>query len=514
MVVHFTSLTLLLILLSSLAYVWYRGRITSNKLPPGPRPLPLMGNVHQLHLKDQHKTLAEWGRQYGDLIYLRIFATPVLVVHSLSAARELLDGKNSVTSDRPHMVFLREFLGYDSCFAFIPYGETWRQQRKWVHTALETKESLASYSQSQRRAVHALLSDLLDKPERYPQPYIKRFMAAMMMEIVYGHTMTSEDDAFVRTADEAIDETVKVGAIASMVDFLPILRRMPSWFPGMGFRKKTLRIRQLVQKTMDEPFEMARKTMINDHRQSYCVARIISSQSEGRLLLLDQLLLKYAAGALYMVLVNQTATVLSTFLLAMILHPEVLQKAQAEIDRVVGGTRLPNVDDRASLPYVDCIIKEVYRCAFPFVSIPHAMSRDEVLRGYHIPRGTVIVPNMWAITQDPMVYPEPGTFRPERFQEMDSHTAEQADPRKFIFGFGRRICPGRHFADVTIWLTVASIIAAFDISKARDAGGNEIMPRMSFTSGLVSLPEPFECDIRPRTTKTQRLISQLSENLA
>ncbi|KAF9815577.1 hypothetical protein IEO21_04498 [Rhodonia placenta] len=141
----------------------------------------------------------------------------------------------------------------------------------------------------------------------------------------------------------------------------------------------------------------------------------------------------------------------------MVLHPEVLQKAQAEIDRVVGGTRLPNVDDRASLPYVDCIIKEVYR----------------------------------AMTQDSAMYPEPETFRPERFQEMDNYTAEQADPRKFILGFGRRyddaisICPGRHFADVTIWLTVASIIAAFDISKARDAGGNEIIPRMSFTSGLV-----------------------------
>lgn len=101
-----------------------------------------MGNVHQLHLKDQHKTFAEWGRRFGDLIYLRIFATPMLVVHSLSAARELLEGKNSVTSDRPHMVLLREFLGYDSCFAFIPYGEAWRRQRKWVHTALETKESL------------------------------------------------------------------------------------------------------------------------------------------------------------------------------------------------------------------------------------------------------------------------------------------------------------------------------------------------------------------------------------
>lgn len=212
---------------------------------------------------------------------------------------------------------------------------------------------------------------------------------------------------------------------------------------------------------------------------------------------------------------NQTATTLSTFLLAMVLHPEVLRKAQAEIDRVVGGTRLPNVEDRASLPYVDCIIKEVYRWNCPAPSgIPHAMSRDEVLRGHNIARGTVIVANLWAMTQDSTLYPEPETFRPERFQEMDSHTAEQADPRKFIFGFGRRICPGRHFADMNIWLTISSIIAAFDISKARDAEGNEIMPQMSFTSGLVSFPDPFECDIRPRTARTRHLISQLSENPA
>lgn len=130
-------------------------------------------------------------------------------------------------------------------------------------------------------------------------------MAAMMMVIVYGHTMTSKDDAFVRTAEEAMGGTAKLGDIASsLVDFLPILRHLPSWIPGMGFKRKIPQVRQLVQKTMDEPFEMARKAMIDGHDQSYFVAKIISSQSEGRLLQPDQLLLKYAAGALYIAAVD------------------------------------------------------------------------------------------------------------------------------------------------------------------------------------------------------------------
>ncbi|PCH39690.1 cytochrome P450 [Wolfiporia cocos MD-104 SS10] len=102
------------------------------------------------------------------------------------------------------------------------------------------------------------------------------------------------------------------------------------------------------------------------------------------------------------------------------------------------------------------------------------------------------------MARDPTIYTDPKTFRPERFMEMDPEEAELKDPRQFVFGFGRRVCPGRNFADANVWLAIACITAVFDIRKSRDADGAEITPEAYFSSGFVSHPHAFVCDILPR----------------
>ena len=130
---------------------------------------------------------------------------------------------------------------------------------------------------------------------------------------------------------------------------------------------------------------------------------------------------------------------------------------------------------------------------------------DDEYRGYHIPGQTMVIANMWyasfpmhlacfkpihhilyrKMTQDPTYYPDPQRFRPDRWLEMDRHLYEFADPRKIVFGFGRRACPGRDFAEVSIWLAAASIISLFDIGKAKDQWGKEITPSGEYVSGFV-----------------------------
>ncbi|KAH9917087.1 cytochrome P450 [Fomitopsis serialis] len=143
---------------------------------------------------------------------------------------------------------------------------------------------------------------------------------------------------------------------------------------------------------------------------------------------------------------DTSLTSMIVFVLVMVQYPDVFRKAQDELLRVVGDTRLPDYEDRASLPYLECIIKEVYRwCPAVPTAIPHQAADDDVYRGYYIPKGSMIIPNICfrAMLRDPEVYPEPDVFRPERFFGMATDKQSvMKDPKKIVFGFGRRYATG------------------------------------------------------------------------
>ncbi|KIL66933.1 hypothetical protein M378DRAFT_355739 [Amanita muscaria Koide BX008] len=197
----------------------------------------------------------------------------------------------------------------------------------------------------------------------------------------------------------------------------------------------------------------------------------------------------------------------------MTLHPVEQKKAQQEIDHVVGSDRLPNFEDRSSLPYVEALYREVLRWR-PIgpLTFPHATDKDDVYNGYFIPKGANVFANVWAISRDEIVYPDPEAFRPERFFKNDGTLKD--DNVMYLFGFGRRICPGRHLADSVIWLTIASVLATFNISKAKDADGNLVeidAGTDAFTDSILSGPLPFECSITPRSSLAQTIIRHAAD---
>ncbi|KAF7978428.1 hypothetical protein HWV62_600 [Athelia sp. TMB] len=224
----------------------------------------------------------------------------------------------------------------------------------------------------------------------------------------------------------------------------------------------------------------------------------------------QELVIKNTAATMYTAGADTVVAALATFILAMVCFPEVQAKAQAELDAVLGAETLPTFDDESSLPYLTAVVKECLRweVTMPF-AIPHTLTEDDEYRGYHFKKGSLVIPNSWAVLNDKAVYPEPSKFKPERFLKDGELDPTVQDPELAAFGYGRRICPGRQMARSTVWLTAGSILAVFNINKAVDEKGTPVEPSGAYISAILRHPEPFQCQIAPRSKATEEVVREL-----
>jgi len=197
-----------------------------------------------------------------------------------------------------------------------------------------------------------------------------------------------------------------------------------------------------------------------------------------------------------------------SFVLAMVLYPEAQKRAQEEMDSVLGHGHLPVFGDEDALPYLKVMLYELFRWCPPGpLGSPHRLTENDVYNGYFIPAGSMVFSNLWSILHDPATYPEPSKFKPERF--LDS--SPRASFPEAAFGFGRRKCPGRALAWDSLWIAMASMLAAFEFLPAMDADGRPAPPAQEFTPTFVSRPKPFECTIRPRSSTVREVVIALHD---
>jgi len=215
--------------------------------------------------------------------------------------------------------------------------------------------------------------------------------------------------------------------------------------------------------------------------------------------------LKFTASSLYGGGADTTVSAEYAFFLAMVLNPDVQKKAQKEIDAVIGHRRLPKLSDLPHLPYINAVLTEVLRWnSVAPTGVPHTATEDGIIHGYFIPKGAIIVANLWNMLHDPNIYPDPFSFDPERHIAQPGKEA-QCDPRKICFGYARRICPGMYLAEATLFMCIVTSLAVFNITQAVE-DGVPIIPVHENTSGTISYPKPFKCAIKPRSETTYSLI--------
>ncbi|THU96290.1 cytochrome P450 [Dendrothele bispora CBS 962.96] len=482
-------------------------------LPPGPPRKPIVGNLFDI---PQHKSwlkFSEWHKQHGDLVYVEALGNKILVLNTMKAVNDLLVDRANIYSDRPTFTMVGELMGLENSLALSPYGPTLRQHRKLCHVAF-SPEAVKKYHGIQEEAITMYLKEIIEMPQNFVKQ-LRLTAGRIIMSVTYGIPASTPDDVYIVEAEETMEMIGKSTVPgAHLVDLLPILRLLPSWFPYNSIPRVAKYGRDLIWSMISRPYEAVKVDRSTGTALPSFVADCLDLFESGDMALSTEdadHLIRWAAGAMYGAGAETTYATILSFMIAMVKFPDVQKKLQEEIDRVIGSDRLPTVQDRPNLPYVNAAIKEAlrWRPALPF-SIARKLKEDDVYNGYLIPKGTIVMPNVWTISVDNESGIPPEQFAPERFLEQNAGKTAQ-DPTSYAFGFGRRICPGRHLGETNLFLLISGLSATVDIGGPVDMKNDPRLFDAEYTSGLVSHPKPYELKITPRSQEIATFVKERAE---
>lgn len=495
-------------------YLRWRKARYSLPLPPGPRKLPIIGNMLDMPDGFEWETYHRWCKDLGsDIIHLDVAGTSIIVIDTTEAAMDLLEKRSSIYSGRPRMPMINELMGWSFHFGFMPYGDLWRQHRRVMHQSFHPTAA-ARFRPTELKATHGLLRRLLDEPDNL-LGHLRQMAGETIISITYGLEVLPKNDPYI-TLGELGAHTLLKAAVpgAFLVDSIPALKYIPYWMPFSGFKHKAREWRQHALSVLNTPFEIAKRNIVNGEFEPSFTSDSLEKMDEAGDLEQQEFVIKSTAGTLYQAGADTTVSALSSCVLGLLSNPEAFKKAQREIDNVVKPGQLPSFDDEASLPYITAIVNETlrWRDVAP-TAVAHFLHVEDEYRGYRIPKGSIIIANAWAMLHDETFYPDPFAFNPDRFMKDGKLNPAMKDPTHAAFGFGRRTCPGRYMAFSAIWIAVASIVATFDIMKAVDENGQTIEPSQEYASSLIRIPLPFKCLIKPRSQQAEALIrATVNEN--
>ncbi|PAN44907.1 hypothetical protein PAHAL_9G079200 [Panicum hallii] len=473
----------------------------AQKLPPSPPAVPFLGHLH-LVKTPFHAALIRLAARHGPVFSLRMGSRRAVVVSSPECVRECLAEHDVTFANRPRFPSGRLVSFDGAMLSMASYGPYWRNLRRVAAVQLLSAHRVACMTPTISAEVRAMVRRMDHAAAAAPggaaRVQLKRRLfelsLSVLMETV-ARTKTSRTEANADTdmSPEAhefkqiVDQIIPYLGTANRWDYLPVLR----WFDVFGVRSKILaavsrrdaflrRLIDAVRQRLDDGRETENKSMI---------AVLLALQKSEPEVYTDTTIMAlctnlFGAG-------TETTSSTTEWAMSLLLnHPETLKKAQAEIDAAVGVSRLVTADDLSRLPYLQCIIHETLRLypAAPLL-LPHESSADCTVGGYDVPRGTMLLVNVYAIHRDPAAWEDPGEFRPERFE------GGGAEGRLLMpFGMGRRKCPGEALALRTVGLVLGTLIQCFDWDRA---GGVEV--DMAEGGGLT-MPRavPLEAMCRPR----------------
>lgn len=466
------------------------------KLPPSPPKLPIIGNLHQMPLKNRWRTFREWHKTYGPIMSIKIGQRDFITIGSHKVAADLLRRRGDIYSSRPKMVVAGDCISKGLHSVLLPYGDQWRAHHRILVDILSNRRChnyLPIQDIESRQMLHGLLHD----PDDFTGQF-KRFAASLMYVLAYGKRIEEPDQNEVTELVEITDNILEaVNKTASkLVEAFPVLNNLPRVLApwkrmGDEYHSRTVKVfsDKLEEGKARVPWNWTKHALkINEHPK----LKALWDMSEKEV--------AYILGVLQEGGGETTSATLEIFTLACVVTPEAVRNAHEEIDRVVGNTRLPSFDDMEKLPYVNALIKEVHRWR-PLVplGLPHSPIRDDEYMGYRIPKGALVLPNNWTLELDEEIFKDPTVFRPGRW-------IENPDLPSAAFGYGRRLCPGRYFAQRSMFITVSRILWAYGITHAYENGKKIEVDEWNMKQNASSPPAPFKAAFHIRSEEHRRII--------
>ncbi|KAL5323736.1 hypothetical protein ACEPPN_008277 [Leptodophora sp. 'Broadleaf-Isolate-01'] len=485
--------------------VGWRGRA----LPPGPPTIPLLGNLHQMPLKNAHLKFTEWAQKYGGIYSLKLGPGTMVVLTDRRLIKNLIDKKSNIYSNRPPSYVGNSLITGGDHVLVMDYGNTWRAYRRVIHQHFMESMVVNEHTKLVDAEAVQMCRDFLTMPGKHME-HPKRFSNSVVMSLLFGIRTPRTDTPHMTKLYALMENWSKVMETGNTppVDIIPVLHYIPERFLG-NWKSRA----KDVSKEMNELYKQY--TDIVDTRRSKNIYRgsfmdKVLDQNEKLGFTRHQL---YFLGGTMMEGGSDTSSsIIIAFMHAMTRWPEVMKKAQNEIDSVVGEDRSPVWDDYEKLPYVAATVKEAMRWR-PVVPLafPHCVAEDDWVDGKLIPKGTTILINAWGLHHDPKRFPNPDIFDPDHYLGVTKLAPELAasadyDARDhYGYGSGRRLCPGIHLAERNLFLGIAKLLWAFEILPGKDENGLRIKnedidvdPVTAYSEGFLTCAHPFGCEVQVR----------------
>ncbi|EJT98920.1 cytochrome P450, partial [Dacryopinax primogenitus] len=480
-------------------------RKQGSNLPPGPRGLPLLGNLLQVPSKFTWYKLDDWSKQYGPIYTLWMMGRPFVVLNSVAVAADILDRNSGATADR-FKTIKSMFYTSDSFVSLQDHTIEWRGERRAIHSNLNIRSTVRFLFLQENEAAYFTLG-LLRYPDKAFDVHAHRFAGSSIFRSLYGgerfnHLKEDPSRLIEKMHKEVMHAMLPQNSIVDMLPFLePLIQRVKwlrraadTWFREMT--QEGYRLFDTAAPTEDwEPIVQN----FNMNREKYGITKHNAV---------------WTTVTLYMAGQETTSTALRVCMLALLHHPEVMRAAQANIDAIC-GMHPPKFEDRDKLPYIDALVKETvrWRPGIP-PGIPHVASETFQYQQYTIPKGTVFFDNIWGQTRDPLVYPNSEVFNPTRFLDKSGKLLPVTpDTRLDLLGFGhgRRVCPGKDFAVNGMFIAIAYMLWAFTFEWPLDDAGQPIKCDVNdfVDHSFVASPRSFGVLVKPRREDLEGLLVEV-----
>jgi len=456
--------------------------------PPGPWPLPIIGNLHLLGSKP-HIVLTKLREKYGPVMSFSFGSQRMVVIQDIMRAKETLGTKEFSGRPQDDLAGHLASRGHKN-IAFSDYSSRLIAMRKIAHGALKAYgDGLVKLEKSVQEEVDALVKrfDLKNGEGFDPNTDFGLSVTNVICAIIFGRRYSIDHSEF-QCIRHSINMIFSFDFTAP-VNYLPILTLFPN--SSLDAFKRGL---ELKDNFLDKVLKEHKESFDPEHLRDFTdfilsELKKLELEDESAQHLVDDINLQQILSDLLVAGVETTTTMLTWSTAYLARYPEVQSRIAEERKKVLGD-RMPRLSDRGSLHYFEAVIQESLRMGtVAALAIPHKTIHNTECNGYKIPAGTKVWYNVWSMHHDETKWREPYCFMPQRFLDSEGKLMRTTDQSFLPFGSGRRVCIGEALARMELFMFLSNILYRYELVPDSD------LPRLDGEDGelgLVFKPKPFK----------------------